>query len=349
MTITCQRVKADFLQSSAKHSTTIENPCKRPSRRTFLYMVCKLCNLERDLCNSHILPEFLYKPLYDSKNRAHIISSDSTKRDGYIQKGFREPLLCEDCEQRFSRWENYAKREFFDLPGLRMPNPLNRTSIKVDYKRFRLFSLSLLWRMSICSLDVFAHVKLGSRHDEKLRQALLDETPLNCNQYPCILFLARISGVIPDDVILPTRPLKHSGTRCYPVLINGIVFCFFVGSHLPPSLASVASSWLNEKGNMTLSHQDARKIPFLNELITDFSLAIRKRRGERSVPTCGKGSGVTGLSGGELRAKLPWAGGSGFIMANSSILQAGKGFLLILHYQESTPSRDRVFSFESNY
>lgn len=32
-------------------------------------MKCRLCEQNKDLRNSHIMPEFLYKPLYDSNNR----------------------------------------------------------------------------------------------------------------------------------------------------------------------------------------------------------------------------------------------------------------------------------------
>jgi len=33
-------------------------------------MVCRLCQKEKPLVQSHVIPEFLYRPLYDEKHRA---------------------------------------------------------------------------------------------------------------------------------------------------------------------------------------------------------------------------------------------------------------------------------------
>ena len=58
-------------------------------------MICRLCLVESELQDSHIISEFQYKPLYDEKHRFFVISSDPRKNDFYEQKGFREKLLCQ--------------------------------------------------------------------------------------------------------------------------------------------------------------------------------------------------------------------------------------------------------------
>ena len=63
-----------------------------------------------ELHDSHIIPEFQYATLYDTKHRFHVVSTNSAKRDRYGQKGFREKLLCSACETTFSKWEGYAKK-----------------------------------------------------------------------------------------------------------------------------------------------------------------------------------------------------------------------------------------------
>src|SRR5437870_3517058 len=77
-------------------------------------MNCALCQQVAELCDSHIVPEFFYKPLYDSKHRFFRISSSPEKHDTTLQKGLRERLLCQQCETRLSRYEGYFKRAFFD-------------------------------------------------------------------------------------------------------------------------------------------------------------------------------------------------------------------------------------------
>ena len=75
-------------------------------------MRCKLCLKERNLCNSHIIPEFMYKPLYDTLHRYHMISFESDEKNKYLRKGIREPLLCFDCEQHISKLETYSRNVF---------------------------------------------------------------------------------------------------------------------------------------------------------------------------------------------------------------------------------------------
>jgi len=74
---------------------------------------CKLCGATAELRQSHIIPEFVYRPLYDSKHRAITFPADSPA--GYLQKGYRAPLLCDVCEQFLNdNFEKPFKRMFFD-------------------------------------------------------------------------------------------------------------------------------------------------------------------------------------------------------------------------------------------
>jgi hypothetical protein len=59
---------------------------------------CALCLRESPLRLSHIIPEFAYKPAYDEKHRAHAIPGHAPDDNFYVQKGFRYPLLCDECE-----------------------------------------------------------------------------------------------------------------------------------------------------------------------------------------------------------------------------------------------------------
>lgn len=241
-------------------------------------MACALCQKQSKLRNSHILPEFFYHELYDLKHRAHIISTDPAIPDRYLQKGLRERLLCEACEQKFSRWEHYAKLAFVDGKTIRITRGQNCTFAKgFDYKKFRLFQLSLLWRMGASSLEAYSEVELGP-HQEKLRVALFHENPLKFDQYPCLHFVILFGGQFHKDGILPPIPLKCGAQDCYCVFINGVAFCFFVGNHATPLPA--LDHCINEKGQMTISYQEAADVPFLKEMIMNFGRAIRRREGD---------------------------------------------------------------------
>lgn len=73
-------------------------------------MACKLCKKNKPLRRSHIFPEWLYQPLYDDNHRFYVLSTDSNKRRGTRPKGIYEKLLCDECEQKFSKWEQVVKK-----------------------------------------------------------------------------------------------------------------------------------------------------------------------------------------------------------------------------------------------
>ena len=74
---------------------------------------CKLCLEESEIKNSHIIPEYFYKPMYYSNHRFMQLSTEQEKTTTFKQKGIRENLLCNSCEQKFSVYEQYVSQLFF--------------------------------------------------------------------------------------------------------------------------------------------------------------------------------------------------------------------------------------------
>jgi len=70
--------------------------------------ICRLCLHESELRNSHIIPEFVYKPIYDEKHRFDVIARAKEIRNDEKQKGLREHLLCQSCETKLSQHERYV-------------------------------------------------------------------------------------------------------------------------------------------------------------------------------------------------------------------------------------------------
>src|SRR5436190_2368333 len=76
---------------------------------------CRLClQFVPKLRNSHIIPEFFYKLIYDAKHQFNVFSDTDSPPGRLEQKGLREYLLCGDCEQKLGRWEKYVKELLFD-------------------------------------------------------------------------------------------------------------------------------------------------------------------------------------------------------------------------------------------
>jgi hypothetical protein len=236
--------------------------------------ICKLCGEPSELQYSHIIPEIFYDLIYDENpRRFRAISADPSKKIEYPQQGIREHLLCRKCEGKFGQLENYVKRSFIDgkiVDGKRMQAIQMQDCIvlqNLDYKKFKLFLLSLLWRMSITTQDFFTNVSLGQRHEEKIRKALLDEDPLQPGDYPCAFELLTLSGRFYQDLIL--KPYCVRGAfRVYLTIISGIRLSFFVGGCAAPKSFTAMS--INQQNELVIGLAEIRDDSFLYEALLEF-------------------------------------------------------------------------------
>lgn len=240
-------------------------------------MKCALCFSSAPLRNSHIIPEFQYKPIYDAKHRMHVISSDADKRDKFAQKGLREKLLCDKCELHISKWEDYACRVLFDDEAKLLSKSEKAIHLHgIDYPKLKLFLLSLLWRMSVAKGEFWKEVQLGPL-EEKLRLCLLHSDPLAADDYPCLLCPVLIDGHFDVGWLTPPDKTRANGHNVYRVIINGILFCFFASTHAKK--LGLGGYSINEQGHMRLTVEEARQIPFVSQMLNALGKAVRQRGG----------------------------------------------------------------------
>ncbi len=234
-------------------------------------MQCHLCLQEKDLKNSHIIPEFFYKPLYDGLHRFTVLSTSQEKKTKYRQKGMREKLLCYDCEQFLSSIEDYVKRVFFGGVKIRISNEKNFIIIEdIDYKKFKLFQLSILWRSGISKLNFFSGVSLGP-HEEKLREMLFKKNPGEPYEYGCLLAMILMDkDQVLDGLMMQPDFIKVEGYRCFRFLLGGCVWLFFVSKH--NMNFKFKEYFLNKDGKLIITKQIAKD----NKLITGFAQDLKK-------------------------------------------------------------------------
>ena len=192
---------------------------------------CKLCGKFAELRNSHVLPEFLYLPVYDDLHRAVKISSDIEENPQFIQKGFREPLLCQKCETQFSRYEGYAKGVVESITtALVDPKHLFKTVTNVDYHKFKLFQMSILWRACVAKNLAYNAVKLGEKHETNLRSMLISENPGYPYEFGCIMIIVEDANNL-KRIIWSTDKIKMEGHNCYRFQTGDLFWYFVVSSH----------------------------------------------------------------------------------------------------------------------
>jgi hypothetical protein len=218
---------------------------------------CALCQQNRQLMDSHIIPEFLHGSLYDEIHRFHTYGLDGEPETDMEQKGERERLLCDECEQRFCGYERWASAfykgavtAFADpsrseithgklLKFTRIGPDGKPTTSAVprkldvegfDYAKMKLFLLSLLWRMGVSRLYFFNGVSLGFQ-EKRIRRMLLNDDPGTAEQYACQLRLIELEGRLITDYQSQPRQYTHNGRKCCRFYTTGVRFDFMVSNH----------------------------------------------------------------------------------------------------------------------
>jgi len=222
---------------------------------------CALCKRNKPLLNSHIIPEFLYQELYDGLHRFHRISTAPEARNRLLQKGLREPLLCGDCEQHFSVWERYASHVLFggmSLSGTREESKIR--IVNLDYAKFKLFQLSILWRAGVSSRPEFRQIRLGP-HQERLRAMLLASNPGLPQDYPCLMFIVLNEGRPIGDLIVEPSWSRLDGHKCYRFVFGGMAWIQAASGHCLARV--ILDSCLKQDGSCVIRLQDWREMKFL--------------------------------------------------------------------------------------
>ena len=215
--------------------------------------LCALCNKRSELLRSHVIPEFLFRPLYDEKHRYSVLSVEiETQR--FAQRGLTERLLCWECEQRLSRYEKYAAEFMTGRLGHRFVRQGSKLAIKgLDYHKFKLFLMSVLWRASVSRLAFFRLVSLGPR-EQLLRQFLLADDPGMPDEFGCVVVHVHDGGQVLADTMFNPEPMRWAGHRMCKFFFGGASWLFQCDQQRPP--AHLQKFFLQTDGTLLTMHGD---------------------------------------------------------------------------------------------
>lgn len=165
--------------------------------------ICKLCGEHKDLCNkSHILPKFCYKNLREENNFYNYFYYTAKKPfKNKFSVEYDGGILCLDCENKIlGSLDDYGSK-IINNDGFNEELSFNlqetdqnkflvlSDSSYYDYKKFKLFLLSILWRAGISSRNAFAEVKLSHDVEMDLRNMILNNNPGKEYEYACGILL----------------------------------------------------------------------------------------------------------------------------------------------------------------
>jgi hypothetical protein len=218
---------------------------------------CRLCTERRPLRESHIQSKFLWRKsgvtgagkTFAVRSRTHEGLNEPHRQDG-----LKERLLCEQCECRLQRWEDYASRKLF---GKNSPVVHRRDGHflweGLDYHKLKLFQMSLLWRMGVSTNPYYGFVELG-KHQEILRRMLLREDPGEPWRYGCTCVLLKMTDKPLLAIFSQPHRVPFRGHQGYHWWIA-------VTSHRPPPL--LCASFLTREGTWALLQEHFMKFAYL--------------------------------------------------------------------------------------
>ena len=104
-----------------------------------VYKPCRLCGSIDGLCESHIVPAFVFRWQKRTSSTGYLRFGEQVNQR--VQDGFKVPFLCRDCEGRFNSWETKCANEFF-LPY----HKRGQTTFTYDIWMAK-FCVSVSWRV----------------------------------------------------------------------------------------------------------------------------------------------------------------------------------------------------------
>lgn len=212
-------------------------------------MKCKLCLQEKKLCKrSHIIPNFTYKRelFNDSKNNGRAVSFDmkSGKKRNINTGEYESNILCEECDNKIiGNLEDYFSRVIY---GGKIKDNIRNRIIRqqdgleysliagVDYKKVKLFLLSIIWRASVSSRPFFKHVSLGP-YENEIRKAIFENKNVSAGFCPCSIFSFKKNFLLEKSFFDPIKSRKGFNT-VYQFFIGGVQYNFLITKKSSDSL-----------------------------------------------------------------------------------------------------------------
>lgn len=215
--------------------------------------ICKLCKLEKELIRkSHIIPDFIYRNsgMFDGKHRLLSFSKEDITNNikpKYEQTGIYDGnILCANCDNVvIGRYEKYASQIIYsqnlnEETQIECDEYLDNGTLYsvckgIDYKKYRLFLLSILFRACISKDDFFKQVELSPENLEHLRDMIYTDNAGSYNDFPfTVSSFAKLEEFSPDLVINPFK-VEIDGLTKYDFVFAGMYYSFFIGNNLDVS------------------------------------------------------------------------------------------------------------------
>lgn len=232
--------------------------------------ICKLCEQKKALRESHIIPKFVFRWLKQTGGK-YIRKADNVNKR--VEDGVKDYLLCDDCEELFSKLENKFAREIFYPYSNK-----NIDSFNYDQDLLK-FSISVLYRILLINHNdkqSFDNIHFNAliKAENEWRNFLYSNQKLESFKNIHIYFASaeKIKNVLPTERFLNFYLRGIDGT-----IVSNIESCIVYVKMARIILIGEIEGFDNSEMKNTLINMDAGEIlaketkmnPLFNEFFID--------------------------------------------------------------------------------
>jgi hypothetical protein len=198
-------------------------------------MICKLCHQDKKLLkHSHIIPDFAYKGIYDEKHQIYYGNFINPDKGKLIPSApYDKNILCRECDgDIIGRLDHYASLALYGnnpsykkikILKIKSPNGPDYLHIEnIDYRFFKLFILSVLWRASVSKHPIFKNIDLG-KFEGEIGEMILKGDPKDFSKFKTCLILADKHEKLNTEMVSEPRKISSS-SPFYIFFINRLFY-----------------------------------------------------------------------------------------------------------------------------
>ncbi|WP_221054205.1 hypothetical protein [Methylomonas koyamae] len=138
--------------------------------------ICRLCGLEKPLCNSHIEPKSFYRRMRNGRPQCVVVDVSEKPRAIRTNADYKQKLLCSDCEQFLSRnFENDCTKLLVDT-NKQLETCSSVIFTEFNYAQFYLFVFTIIWRASVSTLKEYDGLKAFLDFEKYFRPCIFYKT-----------------------------------------------------------------------------------------------------------------------------------------------------------------------------